>query len=198
LHIASTTKEAENGLKPAPEVDPHESMRQRLYEAQCLKCQDNVHSVQQEFDKAILTLSASLLGVSLAFIKDIVPLDQAINLPMLYASWVFSVGAIVLTLASFLASKNAFNAQLPVLYKEYISPETIVKPTRAALFTRWLTYGEAACFLVSILLTVGFAVRNVQVAAQYKRLNSPATAATRTIPDHSQTPKAVPSGEKAK
>ncbi len=89
--------------------DPYAAQRQRLYEAQSLKCQDNVHAAQQELDRAVLTLSAGLLGLSLAFIKDVVPLSQAIALWLLYLSWGFSAGAILLTLFSFLASKSAFN-----------------------------------------------------------------------------------------
>ena len=190
-------------MKPTTQVDPHECTRQRLYEAQCLKCQDNVHSVQQEFDKAILTLSAGLMGISLAFIKDIVPLELAIDLPLLYASWVFGVGAIIVTLASFWTSKNAFNAQLAVLYEEHMSPGKTLGPTRAALFTRWLTCLEAACFLVSILLTVGFAVGNIQGVAQ--RRGGPPAAQTRprmlksrVNPTDSQIPKTDPSGENVK
>jgi hypothetical protein len=37
-----------------------------------------------EFDKSILTYSSGGLGVSLAFVKDIVPLAQTVALPLLY------------------------------------------------------------------------------------------------------------------
>lgn len=137
-------------------------MRQRLYEAQSLKCQDNVHSSQQEFDKAVLTLSAGLLGLSLGFVKDVVPLNQAVALPLLYLSWCCSGIAILLTLLSFMASKNAFNAQLGELYKEYCGADHVAKPTRAALVTRWLTYGEGAFFVAAVALTVAFAIVNIQ------------------------------------
>ena len=40
----------------------YEAQCRRLYEAECLKYQDGAHSALQEFDKAILTLSAGLLG----------------------------------------------------------------------------------------------------------------------------------------
>lgn len=150
-----------DGLEPE-KVDSSQAMRDRLYEAQCLKCQDNVHSSQQEFDKAILTLSAGLLGVSLAFVKDIVPLPQAIALSLLYVSWGLSAGAILLTLISFWASKNAFNAQLGMLYEGYVNPNHAPKATRAALITRWLTYGEGCCLMSAVALTVTFAILNVQ------------------------------------
>lgn len=44
-------------------------------------------SNSQMLDKAILSLSSAGLGVSLAFIKNVVPLDKATNLYLLYLSW---------------------------------------------------------------------------------------------------------------
>src|SRR5580698_4563845 len=126
-------------LKQQPQADPYESMRQRLYEAQCLKCQDNVHAAQQEFDKAILTLSAGLLGISLAFIKDIVPLEHAFNLSLLYASWVFAVVAMILTLLSFLASKHAFNAQLQRHITEYADYTDSASSRESILYTECMS-----------------------------------------------------------
>jgi hypothetical protein len=41
-----------------------------------------------EFDRGLLTLSSGALALSLAFIKDVVPLGRAIHLPVLFASWV--------------------------------------------------------------------------------------------------------------
>jgi hypothetical protein len=161
-------------------------MRQRLYEAQCLKCQDNVHSAQQEFDKAILSLSAGLLGLSLAFIKDIVPLSQATALFLLYLSWVLSAGAVLLTLVSFWASKRAFNAQLGALYDEYFGTEQTPQPTRAALVTRWLTYGEGGCFALAVLLTVTFAIVNVRTSS-VMAVEDRGDSIT-TMSKHSETP----------
>src|SRR5260370_16930683 len=54
-----------------------------------------------ELDKAILTLSSGGLGLSLAFLKDIVPLTQTSLLPLLYFSWGLFIVAIVFTLVSF-------------------------------------------------------------------------------------------------
>lgn len=41
----------------------------------------------EAFDKAVLSLSSAGLGVSLAFIKDIVPIHTIINIRLLYISW---------------------------------------------------------------------------------------------------------------
>jgi hypothetical protein len=65
-------------------------------------------------------------------------------------------------LSSFVASKNAFNAQQSELYDNYFGADHVAKPTRAALITRWLTYSEGVFFLVAVALTVAFAILNIQ------------------------------------
>jgi hypothetical protein len=51
---------------------------------ECDKERDSAYDVlnrdQAEYDKQILTLSATFLGVSVAFVKDIVPLNVAVSL----------------------------------------------------------------------------------------------------------------------
>jgi hypothetical protein len=41
---------------------------------------ETLNSEQAEYDKQLLTLSSAFLGVSLAFVKDVVPLQDAIHL----------------------------------------------------------------------------------------------------------------------
>jgi len=78
----------------------------KLYEALCLKYQDGAHASLQEFDRAILTLSAGSLGLSLAFIKDVVPLRNAVHLGFLFGSWYLFGSSVLLTLISFIASQK--------------------------------------------------------------------------------------------
>lgn len=51
---------------------------------ECKKGQDSafetLNTQQAEYDKQILALSAAFLGVSLAFVKDVVPLHDAVHL----------------------------------------------------------------------------------------------------------------------
>jgi hypothetical protein len=58
--------------------------------AKCEKERDDafesINKSQEEFDKQLLTLSTGLLAVMLAFVKDVVPLNQEIYLPLLYIS----------------------------------------------------------------------------------------------------------------
>ncbi len=58
------------------------------------KEKDNAHETvnkdQAEYDKQLLTLSAAFLGAALAFVKDVVPLKDAVHL------WVFDLALVLL------------------------------------------------------------------------------------------------------
>src|SRR6185295_17250792 len=97
--------------------DSGKAQRERLYEAQSLKYQDGAHAALEAFDKAILTLSAGALGLSLVFIKDVAPLPTAVGLWLLFWSWGFLGAAIFLTLFSFIASYQAFEHQKEVAFE---------------------------------------------------------------------------------
>lgn len=61
--------------------------RRELYANTRRDLLDRQLSNSEKFDNAILTLSTGALAISLAFIKDIVPLKLAQNLWLLKASW---------------------------------------------------------------------------------------------------------------
>ena len=147
----------------ATESQPADEQRRKLYESQSLKYQDGAHAAIQEFDRAILTLSAGTLGVSLAFIKDIVPLSQAIHLLLLFGSWAFLGASILLTLVSFVASQKAFKHSQKIAYQYYMEQKYEILECRhvPALVTRYLTYAAGGCFLVALVMTLVFATANV-------------------------------------
>ena len=62
---------------------------------------ESLNKDQAEYDKQLLALSGAFLALSLAFIKDVVPLPQAIHLWELYLSFGMMVACIFLVLASF-------------------------------------------------------------------------------------------------
>lgn len=85
------------------DFEPSEE-RKKLYATYWAEAQTRLRLSSDSFDKAILTYSSSGLAVSLAFLKDIVPIKTALYPLMLYASWGFFVIATGLTVLSFLAS----------------------------------------------------------------------------------------------
>lgn len=140
-------------------------------------------SNSQMLDKAILSLSSAGLGVSLAFIKNVVPLDKATNLCLLYSSWGTFVGAIAGTLVSFLASQcglekqaNQVNDELENIDEEQgsILPEGVsdnepeddeeTDPSdKCFQSSKWLTRFSLACYIAAIIFTVLFVACNRDV-----------------------------------
>jgi hypothetical protein len=142
------------------------AQRQRLYEEQALKYQDGAHAAFDAFDKAILTLSAGALGLSLVFIKDVVPLATAIRLGLLFWSWALFGASILLTIVSFILSHQAFEHQKKMAYKYYIEEnEEAIHERSWALATRYVTYFAGGSFAAGLVLTLVFAIQNVRHAS---------------------------------
>jgi hypothetical protein len=87
-------KQWERG-KPVPEIEQDE----------CKEGKDNAFETlnrdQAEYDKQLLALSAAFLGVSLAFVKDVVPLKDAVHLWGFYAALVCLLAWVCLVLFTF-------------------------------------------------------------------------------------------------
>jgi len=81
--------------------------RRALYDKYWAEAQTRQRSSLENFDKSILAYSSSGLGISLAFLKDFVPMTDAISPWLLYFSWLCFVLATTLTIASFLISYKA-------------------------------------------------------------------------------------------
>ena len=73
------------------------------------------------FDKAILTLSAGALALSITFLEKIVRVDQTTIWWGLIASWIAFGGSILLILFSFLTSQWACRRQIEILDEELIN-----------------------------------------------------------------------------
>jgi len=69
----------------------------------------------RSFDKSILTLSAGALGLSLTFIKDVVPKVAPCTSLFLYVGWACFVVSLLLTLSSFQISALAIRRQRAIL-----------------------------------------------------------------------------------
>jgi hypothetical protein len=72
----------------------------------------------EQFDKAMLYVSAGALGVSITFIEKIVPLDKAHNKWLLLLSWILEVVTILLFTLNHYLSFKAFNNEIVQLYVE--------------------------------------------------------------------------------
>jgi hypothetical protein len=115
------------------------------------------------FDQALLTYSASALGLSLAFIKDVVPLDQAICRGVLYASWISFTLCIGLTISSFFCSAQAHRVQISYAEEAYLrgKPDAWNKRSVWHHAVGASTVGGGVAFVTGLLLTVFFCIINV-------------------------------------
>ena len=138
---------------------------------------------QDDIDKAILTLSAGALGVSFAFLKDIVGPAGAHKSGLLLAAWLSWTVSCALTLLSFFTSRHAFAKQIKLLDDEIA--ERVAKPLPAAgrlrRAGRWcvsaaglnfctsaFNWFAAGLFLVGLILMIAFTAYNLE-ALNYVR-----------------------------
>jgi hypothetical protein len=139
-----------------------------LYKQYRSELQSARQSNVDQLDGTILTLSGGGLGLSLAFMKDVVPLAQIALLGVLYCSWVLFVTAILLVLLSFATNRMAIDAQL-VIADEYFlerKSDAYNKPNPWATVTEYLSIGSIAAFVLAIILTVCFVSINISSAAR--------------------------------
>jgi len=120
-------------------------------------------SNSEKFDNAILTLSTGALGISLAFIKDIVPLKIAQNLWLLKASWWLFGLSIISTLASFVASQRGISRQLKYAEEYYLNKKDdyLRKRNYPAILTDFLNYSSGILFIAAIIFTIFFVISNL-------------------------------------
>lgn len=71
-----------------------------------------------QFDKQVLFIASGALGISLAFIKDIVKLDVATNKVLLLLAWIFFGAVILICILSHYTSLKAINFKIENLYQK--------------------------------------------------------------------------------
>jgi len=138
-------------------------LRLRLYgetRADLLKRQ---LSNSENADRAILSVSTAALGFSLAFLKDVVPLQTADYSWLLYLSWVFFPVAIIATLLSFFTSQKAIDEQLDLAHKyyiEYVEEAAKLQPKYASI-TELCNRAGAVLLVAGLLVTCVYVFINL-------------------------------------
>jgi hypothetical protein len=128
----------------------------------------DTQSSSDQLDKSILTYSSAGLGVSIVFLKDIVPIADAVGLRLLYASWIAFGIAILATIVSFQVSIHAQELHLDHLRKYYLERKGEYLNPRNT-FATWLGYlrcVSSVSFILAIIGTICFAVWNISEVKQ--------------------------------
>lgn len=101
------------------DTQPSDSGEPRLEREVYLQERRDLNQAEAEqsrsFDKAVLTLSAGALGISITFIRDVVPVIRPCTGWVLYVGWAAFVASLLVTLWSFLTSMKALRRQLEIL-----------------------------------------------------------------------------------
>lgn len=117
----------------------------------------------QQHDKAILTLAASALGLSLTFMKNSAPTTAPDTYWLLGFSWGCLIFAVVLTLASFQTSIHAFRRHDKILDLLYSGQESDPAKPKNHWTTATLTLSllSLICFVAGIILLAIFSYVNL-------------------------------------
>lgn len=91
---------------------------------------ETLRSQADQFDKAILTLAAGALALSLTFLKEIVPTPNRLIIELLVASWGCFIASVCLTLFSCQTSVFAHQRLDQILNIQQSKPDTDVRSLR--------------------------------------------------------------------
>jgi hypothetical protein len=138
---------------------------EELYDTHRDKVWEDIRSGTENFDKYMISFSSGALGLSLAFIKDSVPLKTAVWFPSLIASWIAFVICIVVTLLSFRFSITALENTIPVLGEYYLRGNQGAFDLHLKSFwskaVSWCTVGQIISFALGVIFTMAFVIANV-------------------------------------
>ncbi|GAM08383.1 hypothetical protein OR1_00654 [Geobacter sp. OR-1] len=127
-------------------------------------------SANENTDKAILTLSAGALALSMTFLKDIVPLKDVIELPLIIAAWCAFGSSIACVLFSLYESRKAIDVQLQRLESQIAGDhESASLPNPHIERTNRLNLVAGALFFTGLILTILFTTFNVK---RYSEMNN--------------------------
>jgi hypothetical protein len=118
----------------------------------------------ENLDRAILTLSTSILGLTLTFIGNVTPVQKATHVRLLYLAWFLLVIAIVITLISFFLSQAGLNLQLEYAEQYYLqqNDEYLTEKNNYAILTQCVSYVSVGAFIIALIALVFFVLLNIK------------------------------------
>lgn len=148
-----------------------EASRRETYNKHVAQAWADQQASSDAFDNNLLTFSSAALGLSLAFIKDVVPLQSAEWLRWLYCSWISFGGCIVVTIASFQFAVQSQRLHSQLLARFYLQNQQHAfdkaNPWTRAITTCAVT--GSLLLVLGVISTVVFASKNVTHYKEMKR-----------------------------
>lgn len=136
---------------------------------------------QEDFDKAVLTLSGGALGISFTFLKDIVGANPIAEPTFLIWSWRLWAGSILCVLFSYFLSHLSLRKAIA-----QVDDGTIYDQKPGGIWATWtafLNIAGAALFVMGVLMLTYFASVNVtNKGAMNERQKASSPVATTSCP----------------
>lgn len=145
---------------------PEKTRAEALHDYYREKTLDGIKSGTESFDRYLLTLSSGAFGLSVAFIKDIIPIGFATWIPCLIASWIAFLFCILITLVSFRVSIQALENSIPYLEEYYLkgNADAFNRHLKSCWVRAvdWCTYSAMIFFLAGLIFTMMFVGANIR------------------------------------
>lgn len=122
---------------------------------------DAERDTAHQFDKAILTLAAGALALSITFINQIAPQPKPNSIYFLITAWSFFGLSILSTLISFLTSQIACRQMREVLDQQQVTKNKDYKEPSAKTWTNVLNYFSIGSFILGVIFLVIFSSVNL-------------------------------------
>lgn len=139
---------------------------EELHDEHRRKVWEDLRSGSENFDKYLLTFSSGALGLSLTFIKDVVPFEKAVCISSLIASWISFVLCILVTLISYRISIRALENMVPHLNQFYLDGNVeAFNKHLGDLWTRavdWCANLGILFFVLGLIFTMMFVGTNIR------------------------------------
>ena len=131
-----------------------------------------------QFDKAILTLAAGALALSLTFIKDVAPAPNALIIGLLTGAWACFIGSVCITLISFqtgICAHRRFDENLNIQQRDPATDSNSLKNCWVGV-TITLNFASLIVFIIgTVLLTCsayhGLKLKEHNVPEQRSNMN---------------------------
>ena len=116
----------------------------------------------ENYDKSILTLSSAALGLSIASINSIIPLDTAKEICLLKLGWVLLLTSTISSLAAYLISNKGISKQIGYAEKYYLDGDEkyFDKPNIYTKINYALNISTGLIFILGMISIVYFIIDN--------------------------------------
>jgi hypothetical protein len=133
---------------------------------------------QEDYDKAVLTLSGGGLGVSLAFVEKVIGSGTLERSWLLAGSWLCWAVSIAAVLCSYFLSRHALRCAISQVDGD--QPQIRRLGGRMAVATEVANFMSGLLFVIGVVLISVFAVTNLEAKnAQIHEVAQPTTSTTR-------------------